>query len=39
MKWFIENDAKIPEMGKRSREICEQRFDVNKVNKTIIDKI
>ncbi|WP_432694250.1 glycosyltransferase family 4 protein [Priestia aryabhattai] len=39
MKWFIENDAKIPEMGKRSREICEERFDVNKVNKTIIDEI
>ncbi|MEI2436129.1 glycosyltransferase family 4 protein [Priestia megaterium] len=39
MIWFIENDTKIPEMGKRSREICEERFDVNKVNRVIIDRI
>lgn len=36
MIWFIENQDKIPTMGKESRMIVENRFDVRKVNKDML---
>lgn len=36
MKWFIENKTRWEEMGIRSRELVEQKFDVKKVNAEII---
>ena len=32
MIWYIENSDKIPDMGKKSYDLCEKRFDVRKVN-------
>lgn len=32
MIWYIENADKIPEMGEKSHKLCEERFDVRKVN-------
>lgn len=37
MIWFIENPELILNMGAESRKIAEQLFDVNKINKQIID--
>lgn len=39
MIWMIENQEKAIEMGQKSREICEQKFDVNKINMAMINKI
>jgi glycosyltransferase involved in cell wall biosynthesis len=36
MTWFIENLQKLNEMGKASRKMVEQKFDVNKVNDSIL---
>ncbi len=36
MIWMIENPEGVEEMGKRSREIAEKKFDVNKVNDTLM---
>tara|TARA_R110002167_G_scaffold168531_9_gene366302 strand:+ start:232 stop:1341 length:1110 start_codon:yes stop_codon:yes gene_type:complete len=36
MTWFIENPEKLNEMGKASRNMVEQKFDVNKVNDSIL---
>lgn len=36
MKYFIENKSKIIEMGKKSRKIVKEKYDVHKVNKNII---
>ncbi len=36
MIWFIENQDKIPAMGKESRIIAERKFDVRKVNQDML---
>ncbi len=36
MIWFIENKDKIEMMGRKSRKIIENKFDVNKVNKEML---
>ena len=37
MEKFIQNPGLIPKMGKRSREIAEEKYDVHKVNKIILE--
>tara|TARA_R110002049_G_scaffold194948_1_gene364015 strand:- start:2797 stop:3912 length:1116 start_codon:yes stop_codon:yes gene_type:complete len=37
MIWYIENKNKIPIMGKESRKIVEEKYDVNLVNKTMCE--
>lgn len=39
MERFIENPALISLMGKRSREIAEEKFDVDKVNAFLLSII
>lgn len=36
MIWYIENEDKIQSMGKESRSIVENKFDVHKVNKEML---
>src|SRR5690625_5393614 len=36
MKWFIDNPDKIITMGDRSREMAEERFDVEQVNTKLL---
>lgn len=36
IEWFINNSTKIPSMGKASFEICEDKFDVHRVNNIMI---
>ncbi len=36
MIWFIENQDKIEPMGKKSYEICEEKFEVGKVNEKML---
>ncbi|TYK65323.1 glycosyltransferase family 4 protein [Colwellia echini] len=36
MTWFIENQADWQRMAKESREMVEDKFDVHKVNKTLV---
>lgn len=36
MVWMIENKNIIKKMGNESRKLCEQKFDVNKVNNIIL---
>jgi glycosyltransferase involved in cell wall biosynthesis len=36
MVWFLENRDRWPAMGTRSRQLAEERFDVNAVNRTLI---
>jgi glycosyltransferase involved in cell wall biosynthesis len=36
MIWYIENKDKIKGMGKESRRIVEDKFDVHKVNKEML---
>ncbi|QDY44836.1 glycosyltransferase family 4 protein [Planococcus glaciei] len=36
MIWMIENQDNIEKMGNKSLEICRDKFDVRKVNKTIL---
>ncbi|MGN7514123.1 MAG: glycosyltransferase family 4 protein [Allomuricauda sp.] len=38
-KFFIENPDKINQMGKRSRRLAEEKFDVNIINKHLTDNI
>lgn len=37
MIWMIEHKEKARKMGQKSRRICEEKYDVNKVNKVILD--
>jgi glycosyltransferase involved in cell wall biosynthesis len=37
MIWFIHNQDKMEEMGKSSLQYCRDKFDVVKVNKTMLD--
>ncbi len=39
MIWFIENSGKLKLMGSFSRELAENHFDVNKINKKFIELI
>lgn len=39
MERFIKEPELIPKMGKRSREIAEEKYDVNKVNAVILKNI
>lgn len=39
MRWFIDNQSKISQMGFNSREIAVKKFDVQKINKDILDII
>lgn len=39
MKYFIENREAIIKMGKESRKIAEEKYDVHKVNKKIIENM
>jgi glycosyltransferase involved in cell wall biosynthesis len=39
MCWMIENHEKAKLMGKESRKYCERKFDVNNINKTILDSM
>lgn len=39
MKYFIQNPQKINEMGKESRKIAQEKFNVYKVNKKLINFI
>jgi glycosyltransferase involved in cell wall biosynthesis len=36
MAWFIENEVEWQRMGKASREMVEDKFDVHKVNQTLL---
>jgi len=36
MIWMIQHPEETKEMAKKSREICEQKYDVNKVNKIMM---
>lgn len=36
MVWFCENPARWSDMGKRSRVIAEERYDVNKINRQLM---
>lgn len=38
-KFFIENPSKINQMGKRSRQLAEEKFDVNIINKQLVNDI
>ena len=37
MIWFIENRDQWEEMGTKSRELAEENFDVNQVNKEFMN--
>lgn len=39
MIWMIENADKVRTMGIKSREICEQKYDVHKINRIILENI
>lgn len=39
MIWMIENPEKVEEMGKESRRICEEKYDIHDVNTNIVDTI
>jgi glycosyltransferase involved in cell wall biosynthesis len=39
MEYLIQNAHHLKEMGKESRKLAEQRFDVNSVNQTIIESL
>ena len=39
MRFFLENKKKIKEMGKESRKLAENKFDVNIINKKLINHI
>lgn len=36
MQWLIEHDKKTEQMGKESRKIAVEKFDINKINETIL---
>jgi len=37
MTWFIENQDEIKSMSRKSRELAEEKFDVNKVNSKLLN--
>lgn len=37
MTWMIENRDRLNEMGNKSLEICREKYDVNKVNKRMLE--
>jgi len=39
MLWMIVHPAETQQMGTKSRQMCEQRYDVKEVNKKIIAKL
>ncbi|WP_449355162.1 glycosyltransferase family 4 protein [Virgibacillus natechei] len=39
MIWMIKNPKEVERMGKESRKICEEKFDVHKVNNKILNTI
>ncbi|GAB3042106.1 glycosyltransferase family 4 protein [Virgibacillus ainsalahensis] len=39
MVWMINNPTEVENMGKESRKICEEKFDVHKVNNKILNTI
>ncbi|RRN69917.1 glycosyltransferase family 1 protein [Peribacillus simplex] len=39
MIWMIENKEEVAEMGKNSRRICEDKFNVNQINKIMLRKM
>ncbi|MEJ8777875.1 glycosyltransferase family 4 protein [Pseudogracilibacillus sp. ICA-222130] len=39
VEWMIKNENCLKHMGLKSRELCEKKFDVNLVNKDIVEKI
>lgn len=39
MLWMIEHQKEVKNMGKQSRLICEEKFNVNKVNQFMLKKI
>jgi len=39
MNWFIENHHLIPKMGEKSYELCKRKFDVKKVNESMISHL
>ena len=39
MLWMIEHPAETSRMGSKSRQLCEQKYDVKEVNKKIIAKL
>lgn len=39
MLWMIENKEKVEEMGRNSRVICEEKFNVHEINKEMVSKL
>ena len=39
MLWMIENPEKAREMANASRALAEERFDVNKINQALLDRV
>ena len=39
MIWFIENQDKWQEMGAKSRQLAEERFDVRRINDKLISTL
>ena len=39
MERFIQNPSLVNEMGRKSREIAEQKFDVRRINKKLAEKL
>lgn len=37
MKWFVNNPERVSPMGTESRTLCAERFDVTKVNATMLE--
>ncbi|MCC3670627.1 glycosyltransferase family 4 protein [Terrisporobacter mayombei] len=39
MIWMMDNKEIVNEMGLNSRKLCESKFDINKINKKMIEKL
>ena len=39
MIWMIENPDKVDIMAKASRRLAEEKFDVNKINEQLIERL
>ncbi len=39
VQWFIDNSHKIIDMGLESKKLCEEKFNVNKVNEIILKNL
>lgn len=39
MIWMIEHEKEVEKMGMESRYLCENRFDVNKINENILNEL